>query len=48
MRALTVQQPWAWAIVHGGKDVENRTQAWSYRGPLAIHPDLTQTTTGGA
>lgn len=37
MRALTVQQPWAWAIVHGGKDVENRTQAWSYRGSLAIH-----------
>lgn len=37
MRALTVQQPWAWAIVHGGKDVENRTQASHYRGPLAIH-----------
>lgn len=37
MKAVTVQQPWAWAIVHGGKDVENRTQAWSYRGPLAIH-----------
>jgi hypothetical protein len=37
MKTLTVQQPWAWAIVHGGKDVENRTQAWSYRGPLAIH-----------
>lgn len=37
MRALTVQQPWAWAIVHGGKTVENRTQAWGYRGPLAIH-----------
>lgn len=37
MRALTVRQPWAWAIVHGGKDVENRTQAWAYRGPLAIH-----------
>jgi hypothetical protein len=36
MRVLTVQQPWAWAIFHG-KDVENRTQAWSYRGPLAIH-----------
>ena len=30
-------QPWAWAIVHGGKTVENRTQAWTYRGPLAIH-----------
>jgi len=37
MRALTVQQPWAWAIIHGGKSVENRTQAWGYRGPLAIH-----------
>ncbi|SCX34511.1 hypothetical protein [Mycolicibacterium fluoranthenivorans] len=36
MKALTVQQPWAWAIFHG-KDIENRTQQWSYRGPLAIH-----------
>lgn len=43
MRALTVQQPWAWAIVHGGKDVENRTRnlAGSYRGPVAIHAGLT-------
>ncbi len=24
MRALTVKQPWAWAICHAGKDVENR------------------------
>lgn len=37
MRALTVRQPWAWAIIEGGKDVENRTAAWSYRGQLAIH-----------
>lgn len=37
MKALTVQQPWAWAIVHGGKDVENRTQAWSHRGTFAVH-----------
>lgn len=36
MRVLTVQQPWAWAIFHG-KDVENRSQLWKYRGPLAIH-----------
>lgn len=43
MKALTVQQPWAWAIVHGGKDVENRTRnlAGSYRGPLAIHSSKT-------
>lgn len=25
--ALSVRQPWAWAIIHGGKDVENRTRA---------------------
>ena len=39
MRAITVRQPWAWAIVHGGKDIENRTRniAGAYRGPVAIH-----------
>jgi hypothetical protein len=39
MRVLTVKQPWAWAIIHSGKDVENRVRnlAGSYRGPLAIH-----------
>ncbi len=39
MRVLTVRQPWAWAIIHGGKDVENRSRniAGSYRGPVAIH-----------
>lgn len=42
MKVLTVRQPWAWAIVHAGKDIENRTQAWSYRGPLAIHSGLAQ------
>lgn len=42
MRALTVRQPWAWAIVHGGKNVENRTRniAGGYRGPVAIHAGL--------
>lgn len=39
MRILTVRQPWAWAIVHGGKAVENRSRniAGGYRGPVAIH-----------
>jgi hypothetical protein len=37
MKALTVQQPYAWAIAFGGKPVENRRQRWKYRGPLAIH-----------
>ncbi len=42
LRVLTVRQPWAWAIVHGGKDVENRVRniAGSYRGPVAIHAGL--------
>lgn len=39
MKAITVRQPWAWAIMHGGKGVENRTRniAGSYRGPIVIH-----------
>ena len=44
MRALTVRQPWAAAIIHWGKDVENRTRnlAGSYRGPVAIHAGLVE------
>ncbi|MCV6991653.1 hypothetical protein H7I87_27265 [Mycobacterium timonense] len=37
VRAITVQQPWAWAIVSADKNVENRSQMWSYRGRLLIH-----------
>ena len=39
-----MRQPWAWAIIHGGKDVENRVRniAGSFRGPVAIHVALTK------
>jgi len=37
MKALTIWQPWAWCIIHGGKDVENRRWPAKHRGPLAIH-----------
>ena len=37
MKVLTIRQPWATLIVRGIKDVENRTWATSYRGPLLIH-----------
>lgn len=39
MRILTVRNPWAHAIIHLGKDVENRVRniAGDYRGPVAIH-----------
>jgi hypothetical protein len=41
MKALTVQQPWAWAIVELDK-VENRSWSTSYRGPFAIHAGKTE------
>jgi hypothetical protein len=25
-RAISIRQPWAWAVVHAGKDVENRSE----------------------
>jgi len=37
MKALTVRQPWAWAITTGEKTIENRTTNWRHRGPLLIH-----------
>jgi hypothetical protein len=37
VKALTVRQPWAWAIVAGYKDVENRPRRTNYRGHLFIH-----------
>jgi hypothetical protein len=36
-RALTIRQPWAFAVVHGGKLTENRSRPIRYRGPLFIH-----------
>lgn len=37
VKALTIRQPWAWATIYGGKDVENRRRRTAYRGPLLIH-----------
>ncbi len=37
VRAITVRQPWAYAIAHLGKDVENRDWGTTWRGPLLIH-----------
>jgi hypothetical protein len=47
MKALSIQQPWAWAILHAGKDVENRTWYTHHRGEIAIHaPAQCQSTAG--
>lgn len=35
--ALSVRQPWAHAIVHLGKDLENRSARYGHRGLTLIH-----------
>jgi hypothetical protein len=40
MKALSVRQPWAWAIVAGWKPIENRTWQTNHRGLLLIHAGL--------
>ncbi len=37
IKALSIQQPWAWLIAQGHKDIENRTWPTVYRGPVLIH-----------
>lgn len=39
-RALSIRQPWAWAILNAGKDIENRSRRVNYRGPICIHASL--------
>lgn len=36
MKCLSVAQPWAWAIMHAGKTVENRSWTTAHRGDLLI------------
>jgi hypothetical protein len=37
MKALSLRQPWAWLVVHGGKSIENRRWNTSFRGEFLIH-----------
>ncbi len=37
LKAISVSQPWAWLIANGYKDLETRTRATEYRGPVLIH-----------
>lgn len=43
MKALSIKQPWAWLIVNGHKDIENRDWKYppKYRGQLLIHASKT-------
>lgn len=37
MKALSIRQPWAWRILHEGKDIENRDWPTRFRGTFLIH-----------
>jgi hypothetical protein len=37
MKALSIKQPWANLILHGGKDIENRSWTTRQRGTILIH-----------
>lgn len=45
-RAITIRQPWAWAIVAGYNDVENRTRRTNFRGQLLVHAAVDLDPTG--
>lgn len=35
--ALSIRQPWAWMILHAGKDIENRCWPTNFRGRVLVH-----------
>jgi hypothetical protein len=41
MKAIVVRQPWAWLIISGYKDIENRSWTTRHRGPLLIQASAT-------
>ena len=45
MKALSIKQPWAWAImdVKADKDVENRHWRTHFRGTIAVHASQSMT-----
>jgi hypothetical protein len=41
--ALSIRQPWAWLIIHAGKDIENRDWRTAFRGSVLIHAGKSMT-----
>lgn len=37
MKAISIRQPWAWLVVNGHKDIENRSWATKHRGKVLVH-----------
>lgn len=46
MQGFSFKQPWAWAIFHLGKDIENRNWKTNFRGEFLIHASKTLDTHG--
>jgi hypothetical protein len=44
MKAISIQQPWAWLIINGPKGLENRNWRSNFRGPVLIHAGLNHDT----
>jgi ASCH domain len=42
VKAISIQQPWAWLIAHGYKDVENRSWNTKFRGGFLVHASGTR------
>ncbi|MDR1497997.1 MAG: ASCH domain-containing protein [Puniceicoccales bacterium] len=40
--ALAIRQPYAWLVVNGIKDIENRSRRTHYRGKVLIHASLSE------
>jgi|ERR1039458_8111645 hypothetical protein len=45
LKAISIRQPWAWLIVNGYKDVENRIWAANVRGRVLIHAGASKSDT---
>ena len=39
--ALSIRQPWAWLIINGHKDIENRSWPTKFRGSFYVHSSKT-------
>lgn len=48
VKVLTVKQPWAYLLIAGLKDVENRNWPTNYRGELYIHASVEKSFDWGA
>jgi hypothetical protein len=48
MKALSIKQPWAWMIIHSGKDIENRSWHTKHRGRFLVHASKGMTRKGYA